>query len=160
MSEKNAAGHTSQSSIDELLELLGVTGKGDADYRLPWERPRTADTSGWRRDEEVAGPLTTEIAIGLDGVPRLHIYGCGRKTIVLSKSRCRVLVSGWTQLEEFALNGASADRQLISQITIRDVRGVVVAEVGGEIGRPLRFTPEKLAKLLKAKEAIRQFSGC
>jgi hypothetical protein len=68
-------------------------------------------------------------------------------------------VRGWEQLKSFAANGGRPGVSLTDQVTVREVNEMTVVEIGGEVGRPLRFTPEKLTKLLRAEERIRQFAS-
>ena len=103
--------------------------------------------------------LSTEVLRDPDGVRRLHVNGCGRQPVRLSQSRCKAILRGWEQLVSFAVNGGRPDTSLTDQIAVREVNGMIVVEIGGEIGRPLRFTPEKLQNLLRAREAIRTFAS-
>lgn len=160
MSDNDTERPEVRSSVEETLELLGlkvgVTTGGPSFLGNGGGSPRHSTTSrpAYRTDV-----VSTEILRDPDGVSRLHVHGCGRQPVRLSKSRCLAMLRGWQRLADFAAEGGRPGASLTEQIAVRDVNGVVVVEIGGEIGRPLRFTPEKLQKLLHASHAIRAFAG-
>lgn len=159
MSEHDAERPQGRSSIEEALELLGL-GRGSVSSPVPSSEPQPLSAVSSEAERYFGdGALSTEILRDTDGVRRLHVHGCGRQPVRLSRSRCQALLRGWEQLASFAVKGGRPDTSLTDQVAVREVNGMIVVEIGGEIGRPLRFTPEKLAKLLKAKEPIRQFAG-
>lgn len=159
MTERDGGRAELLSSIEESLDLLGMGSK---------KTVRTPGNSGPARDirRQLHGStdfggtrsLSMEVVSGEDGVRELHIHGCGKRPVKLSKSRCQVLVSGWEQLTTFVVGAGRPGTRLTDQIVVREVNDVLVVEIGGEIGRPIRLTPEKLKKLLLAQDAIRAFA--
>ncbi len=160
MSEHDAKGAEAKSSVEELLDLLGLGGNAPA----PVDLRSVKGPKAWRRpqsdaDFDARAPLSSEILRCDDGVRRLHVYGCGRQPVKLSQSRCQAMVRSWQVLVRFASHSGRPGTRLTDEVAIREVNEVTVVEIGGEIGRPMRFTPEKLGKLLKAEKPIRQFAG-
>src|SRR5262245_29177612 len=87
-----------RSSIEEALDLLGLTG---GSTRSPIPSSGTRPLSPSRAADESPfgdGTLSTEVLRDPDGVRRLHVNGCGRQPVRLSKSRCKAMLRGWEQL--------------------------------------------------------------
>src|SRR5690348_5563061 len=90
-----------RSSIEEALDLLGLTG-GSSSSPLPASGMRPSSASSAAGERYFGdGTLSTEVLRDPDGVRRLHVYGCGRQPVRLSISRCQVLLRGWAQLVSF-----------------------------------------------------------
>ena len=160
MSDNDAERPEVRASIEEALDLLGLRGGATtvgSSFRDPGGR--SPGHSSTPRPAYHDGVVTAEMLHDPDGVRRLHVHGCGRQSVRLSRSRCHAMLRAWEQLVDFALMGGRPGTALTEQVAVRDVNGVIVVEIGGEIGRPLRFTSEKLAKLLAAEAQIRQFAG-
>ena len=159
MGDRDGGGRIAGSSVDELLELLGMNGDvgvrdGARSVRISYSRPAP------ERREEFAGgqKVVARVEWCEDGVQRLHIYGCGRRAVRLSVGRCQAIVRGWERLGRFADRGARAGTRLSKHLMVREVGGVLVVEVAGEVGRPVRLTAWKVGRVLQAERAIRAFA--
>ena len=159
MSERDGESSGVLSSIEELLDLLGMGGKRSRDKPQPTNSTRRIREAVRGSIDLASGPpASTEVLRCEDGVLRLHVHGCGRRPVKLSRSRCRAVLSGWEHLAAFAVSGGRPGTRLTGHIAVREVNDVLVVEIGGEAGRPMRLTPEKLKKLLHAREAISAFA--
>ena len=160
MSEHDGDGAGVLSSVEELLNLLGVGGGRAARSPQPSSPTRAIPEAAQGGAHFASGrALSTEVLRCMDGVERLHIYGCGRRPVRLSRGCCQAMIGGWEQLATFAVSAGRPGTRLADRIAIREVNDMLVVEIGGDIGRAVRLTSGKLKKLLEARDAIRVFAG-